>query len=304
MLVQTLALVLMPREVRDYVANLSHPAGMVGCRVEEEMSLPCCEYDIVVFGDGKNRVEKLAPGYIVELVHLRGRPRDHLLTLKGMSLHDSALDSQAFAISADLKDITDEKFKRALFVFGRKAFVSSLFCQQRFKLAKEPQVGAMWLKMASYHLIAGTLAIFGTRPMPLHELAQARRAEIPVDAADGIQAALDCIGIERATRPGIARLTEATLELKSKDYDRDLVQSKMQYLLDKSMLADCYYYAGRIAAESLGSRNEEFFRRFAKLIQLAMDLSSDKHQLERLQKSLSLAAKKGLKLAPSTRTTF
>jgi hypothetical protein len=251
-----------------------------------------------VFGQGENRLEKVGD-HIVELVHI-SRRRACLVALKDMSI---IRDSKAFSVSSTLKGITEEKFKRALFASGRKALVSSLFCQQRFKLAKEQQAGAMWLKMASYHLVAGTLAVFGARPMPLHELAQARQVDLPADAADGVLAALECIGIERATRPAIARSTEAMLELKSKDYDRELVRSKVEHLLEKSMLADCYYYAGKVAAENLALRNDAFFRRYAKLVQLAMDLSGDEQQLEKLQKSLSLAAKKGLKITATTSAT-
>lgn len=295
-------MVLVPKAVRDYAAELPHPTGLVGCRATGEMSHTCCEYDIAVFGQGENRLEKV-DGHVVELVHI-SRPRDHLVALKGMSI---IRDSKEFYVSSALNGITEEKFKRALFASGRKALVSSLFCQQRFKLSREkqqPATGAMWLKMASYHLVAGTLAVFGARPMPLHELAQARQADLPADAADGVQVALECIGIERATRPAIARSTEAMLELKSKDYDRELVRAKIEHLLEKSMLADCYYYAGRVAAENLASRNDAFFRRYSKLVQLAMDLSGDEQQLEKLQKSLSLAAKRGLKTDATTTATF
>ncbi|AIF83042.1 hypothetical protein NTE_00967 [Candidatus Nitrososphaera evergladensis SR1] len=309
MLVPALGMVLVPKAVRDYVAGLPHPTGLMGCRAAGEMSHPCCEYDIAVFGQGENRLEKV-DGHIIELVHI-SRPKDHLVALRDMSI---IKDSKAFSISSTLKGIADEKdekFKKALFASGRKALVSSLFCQQKFKLIakkkddEQQQVaGAMWLKMASYHLVAGTLAIFGARPMPLHELAQARQADLPADAADGVQAALECIGIERATRPAIARSTEAMMELKSKDYDKELVRVKVEHLLEKSMLADCYYYAGRVAAENLATRNDAFFRRYAKLVQLAMDLSSDEQRLEKLRKSLSLAAKSGLKTTVDDTTTF
>jgi hypothetical protein len=219
------------------------------------------------------------------------QPKDHLVALKDAVVIS---DSRTFSMSSMLKDVSEEKLKKALFASGRKDLVSSLFCQQKFKLARDPVAGAMWLKAASYHLIAGTLAVFGARPMPLHELAQARRLDLPADRAEGVQAALECIGIERATRPAIARSTEAVLELKSGDYDRELVRAKMSHLLERSMLADCYYYAGRVAAGKLAAKSDAFLRRYGKLVQLAMDPSSDETQLGRLQKSLFSAAKKGL----------
>ena len=281
-------MLLIPSQVRDYAVGLPHPACLVGCRVSG-LSLDCCEYDIFVFGPGTNRVEQVA-GHAVEVMHV-GRPKDHLVVLRDAAVLN---DSEEFSLSSALKDISKEKYNRALSAYGRKELVSSLFCQQKFKLAKGPAAGAMWTKMASYHLIAGTLAVFGASPMPLHELAQARRLDLPADRAEGVQAALECIGIERATRPAIARSMEAVLELKSGDYDRELVRTKMSHLLEKSMLADCYYYAGKVAAGKLAAKNDAFLRRYGKLVQLAMDLSSDETQLGRLQKSLFSAAKKGL----------
>lgn len=281
-------MLLIPGQVGDYVKGLAQPACLVGCRTGE-MSLDCCEYDIFVFAQGENRVERVG-GHAVELIHV-GQPRNHLVALGGASVIG---DAKAFSLSSTLKEVSKEKWEKALRAHGKKELVSSLFCQQKFKLAKDPATGAMWLKMASYHLVAGTVAVFGARPMPLHELAQARSLDLPADTAGGVQAALECIGIERATRPAIARSMEAVLELKSGDYDRDLAHEKMTHLLEKSMLADCYYYAGRLASEKLAARNDAFFRRYAKLVQLAMDLSSDETQLAKLQKSLFSAAKRGL----------
>jgi len=284
-----------PQAVRDYLTELPHPTCLVGCRAAKngEMSHPCCEYDIAVFGQGVNRIEKV-DDYVIELLHIGSRPSKHLLAIGTMSIIN---DSEEFSASSILRTLANEnkKIERALFAWGRKALVGSLFCQQKFKVAKQQQIRAMWLKMASYMLVSGTLAIFGERPMPLHELAQARRVELPADLADGVATALECIGIERAMRPAIARSTEAMLQLKTKDYDRTLVREKIDHLLERSMLADCYYYIGNVAAENLAERDEIFFRKYAKLIQLAMDLSGDEQRLEKLQTSLSAATKRGLK---------
>lgn len=281
-------MLLIPRQVSDHVRGLAQPACLVGCRTTE-MSLDCCEYDVFVFAQGENRVECVGD-HAVEFIHV-GHPRDHLVALGGASVIS---DSRTFSLSSTLKEVSKEKWEKALRAHGKKELVSSLFYQQKFKLARDPAAGAMWLKMASYHFVAGTVAVFGARPMPLHELAQARQLDLPADRAGGVQAALECIGIERATRPAIARSMEAVRELKSGDYDRELGREKMSHLLEKSMLADCYYYAGRLVSEKLAKKNDAFFRRYSKLVQLAMDLSSDETQLARLQKSLFSAAKRGL----------
>lgn len=281
---------MLPPAVRDYVMGLPYPAGLIGCRASGG-SLDCCEYDIAVFADGADSVAH-AGGHTIELLHVGTSPRRHLASLKDMEI---IKDDRSFALSSAVHDFTPEKHSRALRAQGRKLLVSSLLCQQKMKGAKHQAVAAMWLKIAAFNFIQGTLAAAGTRPMPLHELAQTRQEPLAADAADGVQAALECIGIERATRPAIARSSEAIAELKSRDYDRRLVQSKAAHLLDRSRLADCYYYLGRVASDSLAGRSGTFHAKYAKLVQISLDLSSDTQQLEKLQKSLFRAAKKGLK---------
>ena len=277
---------LIPAAVADYVTSLPHPAGLVGCRADG-VPHDCCEYDIAVFGQGNNAVVQ-AGGHAIELFHVS------MADAASLGKVEVIKDSPSFALSSMLQNVAPRQ-KKALAAAGRKSLVRSLFCQQKMKGARQQVAAAMWLKMAAYHFVQGTLALAaGARPMPLHELAQVRQAELSTDAADGVQAALECIGAERAGRPAIARSIEAVSELKVGDYDKELMRSKAEYLLEKSMISDCYYYLGRMAAESLAGKNNAFHSKYSKLVQLSMDLSSDTQQLERLQKSLFRAAKKGL----------
>jgi hypothetical protein len=87
---------------------------------------------------------------------------------------------------------------------------------------------------------------------------------------------------------------EAIKELKSKDYDRELFMSKVSHLLERRMLVDCYYYAGRVAAKNLVIRKEIFYSQYSKLVQLALDLVNDLHSLEKMQKRLFRAVNRGL----------
>lgn len=232
-----------------------------------------------------------AGGHAVELVNLPGDMKNHIVELGGMTI---LKDTSKFTLASRATDVTPEKYKRALAAAGKKSLISSLFCQQKMSHAEHPVVAAMWLKVAAYDFVGGILALSGSRPMPLHELEQLRHADTSAMTA-GVEVALECIGIERATRPAISRSMEAIKELKLKDYDRDLFLSKAEHLLGLSMLADCYYYAGRVAAKNLAGRKDLFYGRYPKLVHLALDLSSDMQHLEKLQKQLFRAANNGLK---------
>lgn len=278
-----------PAAVRKFASKIPHPVALIGCRASE-MSFDCCEYDLAVFAQGDNKVVHVG-GHPVELVHFAGPVKNYIVNLGGMAV---LKDTNKFVLSSAAGDIPPEKYRKALAAAGRKSLISSLFCQRRMTSTKHPVAAAMWLRIAAYEFVGGMLALSGSRPMPLHELGQVRRAEAG-SMAEGVEVALECIGIERATRPAISRSIEAIMELKSKDYDKDLFASKVDHLLGRSMLADCYYYAGRIAAKNLTGRKEPFYSQYAKLVQLALDLSSDMQHLEKLQKKLFKAANGGLK---------
>jgi hypothetical protein len=277
-----------PLAVRKFADGIQHPVALIGCRATGT-SLDCCEYDLAVLAPGANQVVQL-DGHTIELVHFGGAAKSFAVDLGRTVM---LKDTNRFVLSSTVKEITSEKFQRALAAVGKKSLISSLFCQHKMRHAKHP-AAAMWLKIASYDFVEGTLALSGSRPMPLHELEQVRQADSP-SMVEGLEVALDCIGMERATRPAISRSIKAIKELNSKDYDRDIFASKVDHLLGKSMLTDCYYYAGRIAAKNLARRQDAFYNGYSKLVQLALDLSSDLQSLEKMQKKLFRAVNSALK---------
>jgi len=255
-----------------------------------EISLHCCEYDLAIFeesqeGKSTNQVIKIG-NHLIELIHFRGSIKNHIIDLANMII---LKDNNKLTLSSAAKGIISEKYKKMITTSGKKSLISSLLCQQKMIGTKHPIIAAMWLKIAAYEFIDGIIALSGNRPMPLHILEQIR--QLDSRSAAGVEAALECIGSERATRPSIARSMEAIKELKSKDYDRELFVSKISHLLERRMLADCYYYAGGIAAKNLVSRGDMFYNKYSKLIQLALDLISDMQSLEMMQKRLARATK-------------
>ena len=225
----------------------------------------------------------------VELMHITGSIKDHIIDLADMVI---LKDNSKLMLSSAAKDIIAEKYEKMLAASGKKLLINSLFCQQKMRGTKHPMVAAMWLKIAAYEFIDGMLALSGNRPMPVHILEQVR--QIDSRMAEGLEVALECIGVERATRPAISRSMGAIKELKSKDYDRELFMSKVSHLLERRMLVDCYCYAGRVAAKNLVSRKEIFYSQYSKLVQLALDLVSDVQSLEKMQKGLFRATNRAL----------
>jgi hypothetical protein len=281
-----------PTAIKVLANEIVYPIALIGCRTSE-MSLDCCEYDLAVFAgyqehDQANQVVHV-DNHPVELMHLTGPIKDHIIDLADMVI---LKDNSKLMLSSAAKDIIAEKYKKMLASSGKKLLISSLFCQQKMRGTNNPTIAAMWLKIAAYEFIDGMLALSGNRPMPVHILEQVR--QIDSRLAEGVDIALECIGAERATRPAISRSMEAIKELKSKDYDKELFMSKVSHLLERRMLVDCYYYAGRVAAKNLVSKKEIFYSQYSKLVQLALDLVNDLQSLEKMQKRLFRAVNRGL----------
>jgi hypothetical protein len=281
-----------PTAIKAFANEIMHPVALIGCRTSP-ISLDCCEYDLAIFEPSQK--DKQANQVVqvdkqpVELMHLTGSIKDHVIDLANMVI---LKDNSTLMLSSAAKDIISGKYTKMLASSGKKSLISSLFCQQKMRGTKHPIVAAMWLKIAAYEFIDGMIALSGNRPMPVHILEQVR--QIDSRRAEGVEVALECIGAERATRPAISRSMEAIKELKLKDYDKDLFLSKISHLLERRRLVDCYYYAGRVASKNLVSRTESFHSQYSKLVQLALDLSSDSQGLEKMQKRLSRAVKIGL----------
>jgi hypothetical protein len=281
-----------PTAIKVFASEIVYPVALIGCRTSE-MSLDCCEYDLAVFAGSQEQNQANQVVQVdnrpVELMHLTGSIKDHIIDLADMVI---LKDNSKLMLSSAAKDIIAEKYKKMLAASGKKLLISSLFCQQKMRRTNHPMIAAMWLKIAAYEFIDGMLILSGNRPMPMHILEQVR--QIDSRMAEGVDVALECIGAERATRPAISRSMEAIKELKSKDYDRELFMSKVSHLLERRMLVDCYYYAGRVAAKNLVTRKEIFYSQYSKLVQLALDLVNDLHSLEKMQKRLFRAVNRGL----------
>jgi hypothetical protein len=280
-----------PTAIKVFASEIVYPVALIGCRTSD-MSLDCCEYDLAVFAGSQehNQANQVVQvdNRPVELMHLTGSIKDHTIDLADMVI---LKDNSKLMLSSAAKDIIAEKYKKMLAASGKKLLISSLFCQQKMRGTNHPTIAAMWLKIAAYEFIDGMLALSGNRPMPVHILEQVR--QIDSRMAEGVDVALECIGAERATRPAISRSMEAIKELKSKDYDRELFMSKVSHLLERRMLVDCYYYAGRVAAKNLVSKKEVFYSQYSKLVQLALDLVNDLQSLEKMQKRLFRAVNRG-----------
>ncbi len=279
-----------PSELVDYINNnFRYPAGIIGCRATNpEMSLDCCEYDIAIFNKQStdNRFIRLG-SHGLELITLTETSRINVMKLHNMIIIQ---DDDSFSLSSANNVPGYQKYYlRVLRDLGKKSIINSLFYHEKISknIQRNSVLAAMWLKIAAYDFLEGILALSEIKPMPIHELNQIRKIAIErQDIAEGVKIALECVGLERATRSTISRSIEAICELNSMEYDKELIKIKVNHLLEKGMVSDCYYYLGKMGHRCLVYRDYEFLSKYMKLIQISMDLTKDMQQLEKLHINL------------------
>ena len=297
----------LPLPIKKYIdENISAEVGLIGCRATDpKSSVSCCEYDLAVLDQAlagyQNKFFRIGE-HNVELIHITGDLKKNTIATKGMCLvKDSIADYSIMSSpSGDHsgQSIANENYGRALNSFGKKALVRSLFSYDKVSnlLSKKPVLASMWSKLAAYDFLEGILALSGCRPMPLHELNQIRSLNIEdQNVSAGIDIAMACIGIERATRTTISRSCSAISQLYSQEYDKELVIMKAKQLIKLGRLPDCYYYIGKMARNILTTKDPLFYNSYSKLIQVALDLSLDSQQVQRLCFDLFNVAKNVLK---------
>lgn len=290
----------LPDEIRSFALALGLPVALVGCRCGES-SLECCEYDLAIFDAGNTQSNLVkVEGYFIEEHHF------DFSSIGASPLLDTSdaiviRDSPSMQLSSKFNDTEHSLASRRLLQsLGRRSLVRSLFCQgEALEAYKESdtQAAAMWLKIGAFAYSRGTLEIAGTRPMPLHELGQLRnQSSSPIDHS-GLDLATEIIGLERASRSVLSRSIPSARALLDGRPDLELIMAKASTLLQKQMIADCYYYIGMQVCSHLfsgagvlkaGHMNRQNFN--MKLVETALDLSIDASTFRKNQSGLFRAA--------------
>ena len=263
-----------PDEILHYLTE-SHNSEMalVGCRADAPLvSYDCCEYDIAMFGKNEsnpqNKIVKLGKDTL-EFQEFPKQSNDISLYKMMPEITGDLLISPARYSEIDIR----RSFKAA----GKRRIVDSLFNVSKNSINKEAELNSpLNLKIAAYGLLEGILLTSEVRPMPIHELNQLRQLEVKKDIInEAIQTCVECLGVERATRTILNRSFRALKEILKERYDVELLSSKIEFLLNHKLLADCYYYIGKLVCSHLEQKDNSAQMNYYKLNRIALDLTSD-----------------------------
>jgi len=273
-----------PDEVQAFVSkNSDLELGLIGCRADSShISYDCCEYDIAVLGSNENSYDKKIiqlGDNTIEFLHFPNyRKYGHGdISLFNMIKLEGSND---LFISPPPLEIDRKSWYIAA---GKRKVVDSLFNVSKNSRNRAKLDSSLNLKIAAYDLIEGILLISQTKPMPIHELNQLRQVEVRKDFInEAIQVCIECLGIERATRTIINRSFKALKEILKERYDVELLSSKIDFLLKQGLLADCYYYIGKLVCSHLENKDNASQLNYHKLNSIALDLTSDYEKVKKM----------------------
>jgi hypothetical protein len=262
-----------PDKIQQYLSEKTDSeVALIGCWADTpELSYDCCEYDIAIIGGNDmglgNRIMQIG-NYTLEFLDFPEYEHNEISLLNMIKLKNKTND-----LLVSPTTVPKINTKRLFIAAGKRRIVDSLFNVSKNNTTK---TGSLNLKIAAYQLIEGILLISGIRPMPIHELNQLRQLEVHKDFInEAIQLCVESLGIERATRTIINRSFKALKEILKQRYDIELLSSKVEYLLEHGLLADCYYYIGKLVCNHLEKKDYAFQLNYHKLNSLALDLTSD-----------------------------
>ncbi len=272
-----------PEKIQEYLSNKKNSElALIGCRADNSnLSYECCEYDFAVLAKNGNGLGNS----IMQI----GKEKLEFLDFSNYNQNEISLlnmkkvENKTSSLLIPHKDsIRKTDIKRIFISAGKRRAVDSLFNVSKTSTSKSELHLSLNLKLAAYELIEAILLISEIRPMPIHELNQLRQLEIRKDfIKEAIQLCIECIGIERATRTMINRSFNALKEIFKERYDIGLIESKIEFLVEHGLIADSYYYIGKLVCNHLEKKDYAYQLDYQKLNSLALDLASDYENIKR-----------------------
>jgi len=265
--------------------TISHfPVGLGGCR-NSDINFQCCEYNITVFDEKQ------------------GEPSIHEIDGNMIKLHHGSLSETNVNILKQfegMKIVSDEQWKLRMFLTKIKTKskqITSSYIQNclvdagvyatkaRELIKSSDPLAHVWIKCAAYFLADAIFLINSKRPSPTHMLEIIRGFE-KNKINQGFSVVHQCLGIERASTSLLSRMVKSTIgfsDMVEKNNHSKIIQQKYDYLVQNSLLSDCYFYLGYINRNNVIKIKDTLHRHleYMHLLKVALDTESDPLVVER-----------------------
>ena len=265
--------------------SLSHfPVGFGGCR-NNGINFQCCEYNITVFDDK------------------REEPSIHEIDGNLIKLHHGSLSETNDGVLKqfeNMKILLDEQWNLRMFLtkiktkskqisnsYIQRCLVDAGVCATKARelVKSSDPLAHVWIKCAVYFLADAIFSINSKRSSPTHMLEIMRGFE-KNKINQSFSVVHQCLGIERASTSLLSRMVKSTIgfsDMVEKNNHSKIIQQKYDYLVQNSLLSDCYFYLGYINRNNVIKTKDTLHHNleYMHLLKVAFDTESDPLVVER-----------------------
>lgn len=168
---------------------------------------------------------------------------------------------------------------------AKNCLIESMFCCRNTidAIDNSDVFASCWQKCASYYLADAILSLNHQYSNSVFILDMLRKLEKNL-VNEHISTVTESIGIERATNTLLERMLKSTIgfsDLIEKNNHSQIIQKNHEYLIDNSMLTDCYFYLGYVNKENFINIKNTLSRKqdLIHILKIAFDVESDSHML-------------------------
>ena len=257
---------------------MDFPVALGGCK-NQGNSYDCCEYDLSVFD------EKQEEDTIIEF-------ENTLVRLHHCSLSET--HSNVLTQYAGMKVILDEKWELHMLLakiaekkeqiytdYMKNCLIDALFCitKSREGLKNSDPFSSSWIKCASFYLADAISLHNYIKPSPAHFLQNIRNLSTN-KISEKFSIVNDCIGIERATQSLLERMCKSTIgfsDMVEGNEHSKIIETKYNYFIQNSLLADCYFYLGYINRNNIIKIKNKISKKpeLIHILKVAFDVEND-----------------------------
>ena len=262
--------------------------GFGGCR-NDKTNFDCCEYNITVFDEKSG-----------ESVH---EFSDQLVKLHHCSLSESKVE--ALKQMENLTVLHDDQWQLRMFlgrIKEKSTMISNSYTQNclvdagilannaREAIKTKNSFAPIWIKCASYSLVDALFSINSKRPSPTHMLEIIRHLKKD-DVNEVFSLIHQILGIERASVTVLPRMLKSTMgfsDMVEGNGHSKIIKRKYDYLVENSLLADCYFYLGYLNKNNIMKVKNQIHRNpeFIHILRVGFDIESDPLVIERQANAL------------------
>jgi hypothetical protein len=281
-------------ELEEIVKQLSlsgYPVGLGGCK-SHKTTLDCCEHNITVFDNrsAKDEIHTIKDK-IIRVHHGRlDESNSDILQKYDSMLILSDNDWSLRIFLSKIKEKSDKLRQSCI----KSCLVDAAYFATRAKhgLNSDPFVPA-WLKCAACY-IADALVLLNSKPRsPTHMLEFIRKFQ--KNKINEFSAVAEAIGLERATPSLLERMVKSTIgfsDMTENIGHSKIISKKYQYLVEHSLLSDCYFYLIYVNKNNIVSIRDTIHKNpeMIHVLKVACDFENDPTRIEQQAKSMHTLA--------------